>query len=86
MARQVKQTLPQPPPVYDQEYIARLANAVNGYMFQAQALGEVVAARFIMTDQPTSPSGLPNGTLYLVEYPVGSGQYFLTVVQPTDPL
>lgn len=86
MARQVKQTLPQPPPVYDQEYIARLANAVNSYMFQAQALGEVVAARFIMTDLPTTTVGAPNGMLYLVEYPPGSGQYFLSVVQETDPL
>jgi hypothetical protein len=85
MARQVKQTLPQPPAVYDQEYIARLANAINSYMFQAQALGEVVAGRFIMTDQVTTTVGAVVGTLYLVEYPAGSGQHFLSVVKATDP-
>jgi hypothetical protein len=77
MARQVRQTLPDPPDQYDQQYIAALVRSVNSYMSQAQALGEVVAARFIMTDPVPVPgdyagmvgspdtSGLPVGTLYL---------------------
>jgi hypothetical protein len=71
MARQVRQTLPDPPSQYDQEYIAALVRSVNHYMGQAQALGEVIAARFIMTDPVAIPQDLPNtstlpvGELYL---------------------
>jgi hypothetical protein len=93
MARQVRQTLPDAPPEYDQAYIAALARSLNSYMNQAQALGEVVAARFIMTDpvhvpgdiphikgQPTT-AGLPVGTLYLTTV---SGVPVLTVVMKGD--
>ena len=52
-------------------------------MGQAQALGEVIAARFIMTDHPTSPVGLKVGTLYLTTV---SGVQVLTVVKESDPL
>lgn len=83
MARQVRQTLPDPPPEYDQQYIASLARAVNNYMGQATALGEVIAARFIMTDPPLDDTvGLPVGTLYLKTV---NGVPLLTVVQRTDP-
>jgi len=82
MARQVRQTLPDPPPTYNQEYIAALARSVNAYMGQAQALAEVTAGRFIMTDQPTSTVGLPVGTLYLRN--VG-GVWVLSVVMQGDP-
>jgi hypothetical protein len=68
MARQVRQTLPDPPPEYDQQYVASLARSVNNYMGQAQALAEVIAARFIMTDAikippgpPVIPGGPPDG-------------------------
>jgi len=98
MARAVKQNLPQPPPTYDQEYVAQLANAINRYMVQREAPGESIAARFISTDMPivdkTPPTGvtaypdtsqLPNGTLYLTAVPGGTaGQYFVSVVKKTD--
>jgi hypothetical protein len=82
MARQVRQTLPDPPPEYDQQYIASLARSINNYMGQAQALGEVIAGRFIMTDVPTTTVGLPVGTLYLKTV---SGVQVLTVVMVGDP-
>ena len=88
MARQVRQTLPDPPEHYDQRYIAALARSINNYMGQATALGEVIAARFIMTDAIHIPgdkpdtSGLPVGTLYLKTV---SGVPVLTVVMTGDP-
>jgi|SRR5215471_20613836 len=96
MARVVKQTLPAPPPVYDQTYIAQLTNAINRYMVQRESLGELITARVIMTDPPrvsASPgpgdypdtSQLPNGTVYLKDIPgTPKGTYFLTVVTPED--
>jgi hypothetical protein len=82
MARQVRQTLPDPPPEYDQQYIAALARSINNYMGQAQALGEVIAGRFIMTDPPDSTVGLPVGTLYLKTV---NGTPVLSVVLVGDP-
>jgi hypothetical protein len=82
MARQVRQTLPNPPAEYDQQYIAALARSINLYMGQAQALAQVVAARFVMTDPPTDSVGLPVGTLYLTTV---NGVPVLTVVQVGDP-
>jgi hypothetical protein len=75
MARQVRQTLPDPPPEYDQQYVASLARSVNNYMGQATALAELIAARFIMTDPVKIPgdlpdtSSLPVGTVYLKKLP-----------------
>jgi len=83
MARQVRQTLPDPPPEYDQQYIAALARSINNYMGQAQALGEVIAAHFIMTDVPTATTGLPVGTMYLKT--LTSGEKVLTLVLAGDP-
>lgn len=83
MARQVRQTLPDPPPEYDQQYMAALARSVNNYMGQATALAEVIAARYIMTDVPTGTVGLPVGTLYLKT--LASGEKVLTVVMVGDP-
>lgn len=91
--RLIRQKLPQPPPVYDQAYLAKLADAVNAYMLQATAPSDVVAARFIWTDPVRIPedlpdtSTLPTGTVYLLDLPGGSGgkpAYFLTVVLNTD--
>jgi hypothetical protein len=71
MARQVRQTLPDPPPQYDQEYIAALARSINSFMGQATALAEVTAGRFITTDPVAVPgdlpdtTALPTGMLYL---------------------
>jgi len=92
MARSVRQVLPDPPPAYDQAYLAQLADAVNHFMFQATAPGEVIAARFIMIlpihvpgDQATT-AGLPTGTLILKPFPgQPAGTYYLTVVAPGDP-
>jgi hypothetical protein len=69
--RQIRQALPKAPPVYDQLYISQLADAVNDYMIQATALGEVAAARFVCVDPISIPSDvpdpttLPTGMLYL---------------------
>lgn len=72
MARIVKQTIPAPPDHYDQQYTARVVDALNRYMFQ-RSQGEIIAARFVATDTPivgASPnlpdtSTLPTGTIYL---------------------
>ena len=91
MARVVKQNLPQPPETYDQDYIAQLVGAVNRYMVQREAQGEMVAARFIMTDPISVPgdypttAGLPTGTIYLKQVPgAPAGTMFLTVVGKGD--
>lgn len=75
MARQVRQTLPDPPATYNQQYVAALARSVNSFMGQTTALAEVVAARFICTDAVRVPGDLPDtrtlqtGTIYLQEIP-----------------
>ena len=94
MARVIRQTLPQPPPSYNQAYIAQLANAINRYMVQRESLGEVVAARYIMTDPPRvgeeatdfpDTTRLPTGTLYLRQVPgAPANTYFLTIVSDQD--
>lgn len=87
MARQVRQKIPDPGPEYEQKKAQQITAALNRYMFQAQALGEVIGARFIMTDNPTSPSGLALGTIYLKQMPgQPAGTYYLTVVQKGDPV
>jgi hypothetical protein len=59
-------------------------------MGQAQALAEVIAGRYIMTDPIRIPGdladtkGLPVGTVYLKEIPGSPGAYFLTVVTEQD--
>jgi hypothetical protein len=90
MARVLKQSLPKPPDHYDQAYISQLVDAVNRYMFQAQAQGETIVARLIMTDPPgpadSPPTGLPTGMVYLKQVPGGApGDVFLTIVKDTDP-
>jgi len=91
MARIVRQTLPKPPAIYDQAYIADLADAVNEYMFQREAPGEVIAARFIMVaplhipDDQATTAGLPTGMLVLKPLPgQPAGTYYLTVVSKQD--
>jgi hypothetical protein len=88
MARQVRQTLPDPPPQYNQEYIAALARSINNYMGQATALGEVIAGRYIMTDPIQVPGDLPStaglavGTIYLKT--LTSGEKVLSIVLQGD--
>jgi len=91
MGRVIKQPLPQPPAAYDQTYIAQLADAINDYMYQAQAPAEVIAARFILIDPLRIPTdvpnttGLPTGMMYLKQVPgATAGSYFLTLVMDTD--
>jgi hypothetical protein len=72
MARIARQTIPAPPDHYDQQYISRVVDALNKYMFQ-RSQGEIIAARFISTATPiVGPSPnlpdtktLANGTIYL---------------------
>lgn len=92
MSRTIRQTLPDPPPVYDQAYIAKLVNAVNNYMVQKEAQGELVTARLILTDTLRVPADVPNvatlptGTVYLVSTNnITTGMWLLTVVNPGDP-
>lgn len=100
MARIIRQNLPDPPPVYDQAYISKLADAINRYMIQATAQAEVVAASYICTApvivdprgvEPGSvpnTAGLPNGTLYL--YPIAApasgqpGHFYVSIVTEND--
>lgn len=99
MARIIRQPLPDPPKTYDQEYVSKLANAVNQFMLQSTAPAEVVAATYIMTApvivDPTgavagsvkSTVGLPNGTLYLYRGapPLGSpGAFYVSIVTEQD--
>jgi hypothetical protein len=102
MAHAVRQVLPNAPPVYDQAYIAQLADAVNRYMIEREA-GELVSPRYIMADPPSvggagelppatlpSTEGLATGLLYLRKIPGTEADpaipRFLTVVTPEDPL
>lgn len=92
MARTIRQDLPDPPPIYDQAYIAKLANAINAYMVQREAQGELVTARLILTDTLRVPadvpdvSTLPTGTVYLVSTNnITTGMWLLTVVNTGDP-
>jgi hypothetical protein len=87
MARYVRQTVPDPGAEYDQTKAQKVAAALNRYMYQAQVQGETVAARYIMTDQPTGPEGLAVGTIYLKQLPgAPAGTYYLTVVTEEDPV
>lgn len=81
--RQIRQTVPMPGPKYNQALTAQIVEAINRYMFQETGQGEIIAGRFIMTDQPTTTEGLAVGTLYLKNIP-GYG-LVLSVVQPGDP-
>ena len=87
MARQVRQTIPRPPAEYDQDYIARLVDAVNNYMFQREAQGEMIAGRYICTSMPSNVDGtanLPTGTLYTKPCPA-CGFDVVCIVKTTDP-
>jgi len=98
--RQIRQQLPKPPPHYDETYIARLTDAVNSYMFSAQAPAEVAAARFIcvapvIVDPTGSIAGsipdtstLPTGTLYMFLNQAGAagtpGRFLISIVTKDD--
>lgn len=91
--RMLQQVLPQAPPTYDQIFVNQLVNAINNFMGQSAAPGDVLGARFIMQDfpvvDPTQPqwaypdtSRFPTGMLYLLPFPGNPGAYYLTVLLP----
>lgn len=100
MARIVKQPLPDPPKTYDQQYMFRLANALDLLMLQVTAEAEWVAARYIATNMvyvdPTgqdpksvpNTTGLPTGLLYMLRnqaQALGTPlDYVVTIVKGTD--
>ena len=99
-SRVVRQTLPDPPVVYDQQYTFRLVNALNLLMNQVTAEAEWTAARYIATapvyvdpsgqdpNAQTNTTGLPTGLLYLLRDPdqaLGTpGAYFFSIVKEAD--
>lgn len=96
MSRVVRQTLPDPPEAYSQEYVFRLVNALNLFMNQVTAPAEFVAARFISTDAPIvdatglTPGSIPDtsslatGTLYLTPNPNAPPAFLFSIVTGAD--
>jgi hypothetical protein len=91
--RILQQVVPNAPRQYDQVYINQLVAAVNNYMNQAAAPGDVIGARYIMNDfplvDPTNPhaypdtSKFPTGMLYLLPIAMAPlNGYYLTVLLP----
>jgi hypothetical protein len=56
--------LPVPPAEYDQRYFAELVQSVAVFMQQTRNPGEGRFTNVVLTDLPTSPTGLAPGTLY----------------------
>ncbi len=56
--------LPVPPEQYDQRYFAELIQSLAVFMQQTQNPGEGRFTKVVLTDLPTSPTGLEPGTLY----------------------
>lgn len=90
--RILRQQVPSAPPTYDQTYISQLAAAINDYMTQSTAPGDVVAGRFICSaplrvpDDVPDTSTFPTGMFYLIPAPGGpAGTYLLTMVLDTAP-
>lgn len=91
--RMLQQVLPQAPTTYDQIYLNQLVNALNNFMSQSTAPGDVTGGRFIMQDfpvvDPSQPqwaypdtSQFPTGMFYLLPLPGSPGAYYLTVLLP----
>jgi len=56
--------LPVPPQQYDQRYFAELIQSLAVFMQQTQNPGEGRFTKVVLTDLPTSPTGLEPGTLW----------------------
>jgi len=56
--------LPVPPEQYDQRYFAQLVQSVAVYMQQERNPGEGRFTNVVLTELPTSATGLAPGTLY----------------------
>lgn len=56
--------LPVPPAQYDQRYFAELVQSIAIYMQQERNPGEGRFTNVVLTDLPTSATGLPPGTLW----------------------
>lgn len=55
---------PVPPAEYQQQYFAELVRSFSIYLQQQQNPGEGRNTRLVLTDLPTSATGLEPGTLY----------------------
>lgn len=56
--------LPVPPQQYDQRYFSDLVQSLAVFMQQTQNPGEGRFTKVVLTDLPTSPTGLEPGTLW----------------------
>lgn len=56
--------LPVPPTEYDQRYFAELVQSIAIYMQQERNPGEGRFTKVVLTDLPTSATGLESGTLW----------------------
>lgn len=56
--------LPVPPAEYDQRYFAELVQSIAIYMQQERNPGEGRFTNVVLTDLPTSATGLEPGTLW----------------------
>lgn len=56
--------LPVPPAEYDQRYFAELVQSIAIYMQQERNPGEGRFTKVVLTDLPTSATGLESGTLW----------------------
>lgn len=56
--------LPVPPAQYDQRYFAELVQSIAIYIQQERNPGEGRFTNVVLTDLPTSATGLPPGTLW----------------------
>lgn len=66
MARNIPlPVFPVPPREYDPRYMAELTRVFALYQQQMQNPGEARATSIVVTNMPTSPTGLEPGTLYV---------------------
>ena len=58
-------TFPVPPKVYDQRYMAEMTRVFAQYLQQLQNPGDGRNTNIVLTDVPTSATGLKSGTIYV---------------------
>ena len=56
--------LPEPPVEYTQQYLADLVRALEIFIAQERAPGEIRGTKITLTDLPISASGLETGALF----------------------
>lgn len=57
--------LPLPPTTYDQLYFNQLLRTLNLYFRQIQNPGALLGTTIQLSDLPTSPTGLPPGSVWV---------------------